>query len=306
MMTKERLINVTCGMMLGLVITAAIVVQDNAAATITPISYGDAASFSILAGTGITNGGPDGGIATLIGNNVGLSPATGANISGLTASQVGGTIYTVNTFGPAGSVANAGLLTSAKNDFGAAFTAAAGQTPTAPALGLQLGGQTVIPGVYTFVPGTVLLSGSGTLRLDANGVADPVWIFQATSGLTTAANSSVVFVDGGTPCDVIWQVPTQATLGANSDFAGTIMAGTAIVMGSGATLDGRAWAEAEVTLLDNTITGLPCTILGGAVSGGGSVPGGGASVPESGNTLLLVGSGLAALLGLGRRILILA
>jgi hypothetical protein len=73
------------------------------------------------------------------------------------------------------------------------------------------------------------------------------------------------------------------------------MAHTAIVMGTGATLYGRAWADAQVTLLDDTITGLPCTSLGGG-------EGGGTSVPDSGTTLLLLGSGLAALLGFGRRL----
>jgi len=71
------------------------------------------------------------------------------------------------------------------------------------------------------------------------------------------------------------------------------MAHTAIVMGTGATLFGRAWADAEVTLLDNTISGLPCLTLGGGEESTG--------VPDGGTTLLLLGSGLAALVGFGRR-----
>ena len=136
---------------------------------------------------------------------------------------------------------------------------------------------------------------SRSLLLNGNGVANPMWIFQVTSDLTTSAGGSILLENGATPCDILWRVPTQATLGEGSTFDGTIMAHTAIVMGTGATLYGRAWADAQVTLLDDTITGLPCTSLGGGEDGG-------TSVPDSGTTLLLLGSGLAALLGFGRRL----
>jgi hypothetical protein len=279
------------------VVVAAAVTLLHQDATATAVTYGQASSFSVLAGTLISNGGPDGGIATKIGQDVGLSPAAGTAIAGLSALQVGGTIYTTAAGGPAGSVANAGLLTSAKNDFGAAYTAAGGQ-PVTSTLGLQLGGQILLPGVYTFVTGTVLLGGTTpTLTLDANGQANPTWIFLATSDLTTAAGSSVAFINGGTPCDVLWRVPTETTLGADSSFVGTIMSGTAITMGTDVTLHGRAWAEAEVTLLDDTITGLPCTSLGGTTEGTPE----GTTVPDAGSTLLLLGSGLATLLPFGRR-----
>src|SRR5665213_268003 len=58
-------------------------------------SLGTAASFSVLGETNITN------VPTsTIGRDVGLSPATGANYSGITTAQVGGTIYAVDGFGP--------------------------------------------------------------------------------------------------------------------------------------------------------------------------------------------------------------
>ena len=69
------------------------------------------------------------------------------------------------------------------------------------------------------------------------------------------------------------------------------------MVNTGAELDGRAWAlTGEVTLDHNTITGLPCTELNGDT--GGTTPP--AGVPDSGSTLLLLGTGLATLLGLGR------
>jgi hypothetical protein len=60
-------------------------------------------------------------------------------------------------------------------------------------------------------------------------------------------------------------------------------------------VDGRLLAETgAVTLIDTTITAPPAEVIGG---------GGGEKVPDTGSTLLLLGSGLAALLGFGRRFL---
>jgi hypothetical protein len=277
---------------MGLVVAAAVTFLHQNATAITTIDYGAASSFAILAGTGISDAGGSSITGTALTGNVGLSPTTGFAITGLTHGQVGGTIYTVDGLAPTLNTSDAGLLTTAKNAFGAANTAAAGQSPTPPNLGLQLGTQTLLPGVYTFDPGTVLLD--GTLTLNGNGEAHPIWIFQAKSDLTTGSSSGIVFENGGIPCDVLWEVPTQATLGTDSTFVGTIMAGTSIVMDHGATLDGRAWAEAAVTLDDNIITGLPCTSL---TDTGGT---GGTTVPDTGSTLPLLGIGVLGLLALSR------
>jgi hypothetical protein len=273
---------------LGFALAVTFLHQD--ATAITPIDYGVASSFSVLAGTGIGNT----GIGTTIGQNVGVSPAAGTSIAGLTTPQVGGTIYAVDSTGPALVAGNnPGLVGNAMSAFGAAFTVASGETPTASNLGLELGGQSLTPGVYTFDPGTVLLN--GTLTLNANGALHPVWIFQVTSDLTTGSGSSIVF-NGGIPCDVLWRVPDQATLGSDSTFVGTIMAGTSIVMETGAILDGRAWADAAVTLNNNNITGLPCTSLTDTGDTGGTGGTGGTTVPDTGSTLPLLGLGVLSLL----------
>src|ERR1700694_5411097 len=59
------------------------------------VNLGTTAPFAILAGTGIT----DVPTSTITGN-VGLSPATGAAITGLTCPEVTGTIYSVDASGP--------------------------------------------------------------------------------------------------------------------------------------------------------------------------------------------------------------
>lgn len=270
---------------LALIVAAAIFLHHNATAIPTTVDLGSASSFAILAYSQII----DAGGASTITGNVGLSPTTGAAI-GLTAGQVGGTIYAVDAFGPLGSVNNPGLLTTARNDLSAAYTDAAGRTAT-PLAGAdnQLGSQSLISGVYSFGAATTA-NLIGTLRLNAQGNPNAVWIFQASSTLITASSSSVVFENGvGSACNVFWQVGSSATLGTGTDFVGNIMAYASIGLDTGATLNGSALAEnAAVTLDHNRITQENCSAIG---------PG----VPDSGSTLLLLSSGLATLLAFRRR-----
>ena len=71
---------------------------------------------------------------------------------------------------------------------------------------------------------------TGTLTLDAQGNADAVFIFQIGSTLTTASNSSVLMTNGGTDCNVFWQVGSSATLGTTTVFVGNILALTSITL----------------------------------------------------------------------------
>jgi len=65
--------------------------------------------------------------------------------------------------------------------------------------------------------------------------------------------------NAGSSCNVWWKVNSSATLGSGTKFKGNIIALTAISLGTGASLEGRALAlNAAVTLDTNTITTLPC------------------------------------------------
>ncbi|MFA5205221.1 MAG: hypothetical protein WC708_12545 [Lentisphaeria bacterium] len=79
------------------------------AARPSPVVLGEAAHFTLLSGAAITTTG--GGIVT---GDVGASPIAGSAI-GLTAAQVIGTIYAVDVSGPAGSVMDPVMLTTAKS-----------------------------------------------------------------------------------------------------------------------------------------------------------------------------------------------
>jgi hypothetical protein len=214
-------------------------------------SLGTASSFSVLGETNITN------VPTSsIGRDVGLSPATGANYTGITQAQVGGTIYAVDGFGPGGSVNNPGLLTTAINDMTTVWSTGGAtgidQTCTTSWSGTGPKDLTTVsplgPGVYCadafLLTGNLTLSGSG------------VWIFKSAATLTTSASSTVT---GGDPCNVWWRmVSAGSIIGSNSTFVGNLLSGTSLNMQTGATLNGRLLSQAAVTLDHNTITGPVC------------------------------------------------
>src|ERR1039458_2115880 len=295
---KITFMKITFSPRMALVVAAAVTfLHQNATAATLPwtgtIDYGAASGFAILAGSGITDAGGSSITGTATTGNVGLSPTTGAAITGLTAAQVtgGGQIYTVNGAGPLPNVNDPGLLTTAINNFGAAYTLAANQTPFTT-LGQQLGGQDLLPGVYRLST-LALLDGTLTLS-NPNGLVNPSWIFQGTDSLVTGSSSKVVLGTGVVPCDVLWEIPFQTTLGTRSTFVGTLMDHTEIEMGTYATLDGRARGDTAVVLDGyDTITGLPCTSLVGTSDTGGN---GGTTVPDYGSTMLLLGFGLITLL----------
>jgi hypothetical protein len=257
------------------------------------VNLGTANDFEVLSATGITSTGP-----TVINGNIGATPITGAAITGLTAAQVSGTIYTTDAAGPAGSVMDPGRLTTAMSDLTTAYNTAAGLTPTSvndytTFNGGNLGGLTLTPGVYFFSSSADL---TGTLTLNDEGNPDAVFVFQIGSSLTTAGSVVTINDPSSTPgMSVFWQVGTSATLGTSTAFEGNILAADSITLDTSATdLDGRLLAETgAVTLDDNTLTAPPAEVQGGG--------GGGNGAPDAGSTLPLLGSAVVALFAFGRR-----
>ncbi len=244
-MKKNKILSLA----LSLVFTLGIAGSVNAA---TAVSLGTADSFSVLAGTGITN------IPTsIIIGNVGLSPLAGSNITGLTTIQVTGTIYAVDSSGPAGLAGNnPALLTLAKADLLTAYNNAAGQSVTAT-IASELGTTTRTAGVYNSADGKFQIT--GTLTLDGQGNSDSVFIFKTATTLTTAGSSNVVLTNGAQACNVFWQIGSSATLGTDSFLKGNILALTSITLNGGVNVEGRVLARnGAVTLSANTITKATC------------------------------------------------
>ena len=204
------------------------------------ITLGTAGNFAVLAGSTVTNTGP----SLIDGGDVGVSPGTA--ITGFPP----GIIVAPFTTHSADAVA-----ALAQVDLGKAYDAAALLAPTQDLTGQNLGGLTLVPGVYFFSSVAAL---TGTLTLNDLGDPNAQFVFQIGSTLTTASNSTVVTINGGsTPgSTVFWQVGSSATLGTGSAFEGHILALTSITLDTGATLlDGSALARnGAVTLDTNNIT----------------------------------------------------
>jgi hypothetical protein len=220
-------------------------------------NLGTADSYSILAGSSITNTG-----STTISGNVGISPGTVApNYTGFNTVTLGGTIHD----------ADSAALT-AQSDKNTAYSALASQGCDIDygAVTTELAGKNLLPGVYC---STSFHLSSGTLTL--NGNSSDVWIFKSASDLIISGGNSakVVFTGGGQACNVWWRVVSTATFDANSSLVGNILADTSITFSAGASLNGRALARtAAVTLSSNSITGPICNAasVGGSNGGGGS------------------------------------
>ena len=210
-----------------------------ASAAQAPIGLGTAGSFSVLAGSGITNTG-----ATTVTGDVGTFP---------TPSETGFGTMTLRGVDHAGDA----VTQQAKTDLTTAYNQAAAASPPT-SVPTELGGRTLPPGVYS----GATLGITGTLKLDTLGDPNAVFVFQTASTLITAAGSAVTVINGGTACNVFWQVSSSATLGTSSRMIGTVLALTSITATTGATIDGRLLARnGAVTLDHNTITGRSCSAV---------------------------------------------
>lgn len=195
-------------------------------------SLGTAESFAVLGASTVTNTG-----ASVVTGDLGLHPGT--SVTGFPPGIVNGTIH----------VANSVALT-AQTSLVAAYTALANAPFDVNLTGQDLGGLTLTPGVYRFDSSAQL---TGVLTLNGQANSASVFIFQIGSSLTTASNASVSFINGGSPCNVFWQVGSSATLGTTTSFVGNLLALTSITLNSGTSLQGRALADNGAVTLDSNI-----------------------------------------------------
>jgi len=218
-----------------------------------PVNLGSTEDFAILAGSLVSN------IPTsAITGDIGLSPATGGNITGFGGLEVTGIIYTVDASGPAGSVPAASMLTTAKGDLTIAYNDAAIRTPIPegpflnPGSG-DIGGLTLVAGLYKFTSGVDVSITNSDVTL--TGSPTDVWIFQIASTLTLGNGIHIILAGGAQAANIFWQVGTSATLGTTSVFKGTIMADQSISLNTGATVEGRLLASiGAVTIESSSVT----------------------------------------------------
>jgi hypothetical protein len=204
-----------------------------------------------------------------------VSPGTA--VVGFPPGIVNGTIHAGD--GPAATAA-ADVLT--------AYNFAAGQPCDFTLSDPDLGGETLLPGVYCFTSTTVGLT--GILTLDAQNDPNAAWLFKTGSTLITASNSAVVLINGETPCNnnnVTRQVGSSATLGSATSFVGNILASASVTLNSGAVSSGSLYGHTGAVTMDtNRVstcagTGDPADPGGPAGPAISTTPSG--SVPVGGN-----------------------
>ncbi len=219
----------------------AMLFSSSASAAPATVGLGTAQSFSVLAGSTVTNTGP----TTMFGD-LGLSP--GSSVTG--APHVLGATHVDDAV----AIGAKNALTTGYND--------AASRPTNGSAGTDLAGQTFTPGVRT--ASSSLLLSSGSVTLDAQGDPNAVFIFQIGTTLITGSNTSVSLINGAQACNVFWQVGSSATLGTGTRFVGTVMAAATITANTAATIHGRLLAQTGAVNLDtNTITTSTCASGGG-------------------------------------------
>ncbi len=206
-----------------------------------PPPLGVAETFRVLGAETVTNTGP-----TVIDRDLGIFP--GSAVTGFPPGIVK----------PPGVIHSADAVAQqAQTAVTTAYNALAGQACDVNLTGQDLGGLTLIPGVYCFDTSAQM---TGQLRLNVQGNASAVFIFKIGSTLTTASNSSVVFVNGGPSCNVFWQIGSSATLGTATAFQGTVLAQASITLNTGASMNGRALARTGAVTLDTNNVSLICPV----------------------------------------------
>ena len=227
------------GLVLGVAaaLTVASALPASAASVIDgPVDLGSARSYAVLAASTVTNTGP-----SVVNGDVGLSP--GSSVTGFDAGGpgviVGGVQHVADE--PA---------RLAQQDLTSAYDVAAALTPQESNV-VDLAGRSLSPGVYS--GDAVQLTENGSLAFA--GSDRSVWVIQAASTLTIGANTTMTFSQGASACNVFWQVGSSATLLADADFRGTILAQESITATTGATVVGRLLARTGAVTLDtNTLT----------------------------------------------------
>jgi hypothetical protein len=207
---------------------------------------GSAAQFAVFAGSTVTNAF---GTLTTVTGDLGTYPSTTA--IGTTPPVVVGAFQLGNL---AAQAAAADIVTAYNGLTPASMPGCTDLT------GMDLGGQTLPPGIYCFSTSAQL---TGALVLDAGNNPNAEWFFQIGSTLTTgalgAAPATVTVINGGNACNAFWQVGSSATLATGTAFSGNIVAMSSITLVTGTTIVGRALAETGgVTMDTNTVSIATC------------------------------------------------
>lgn len=203
--------------------------------------------YVILSETGISNAGTHhitGDIAVSPGSQAafdGFNETLSADGTFATSPLVTGRLFAADMAAPTPSV-----LSTAVDDMRAAYTDAASRVDadfTELAAG-EIGGMTLEPGLYKW-SGDVVMTQDVTLEGDASDI----WIFQVGNDLRLQDHNTIVLGGGALRANVFWQVAGKVVMQASSTFHGVALGQNAIIIESGARLNGKAYAQTETKLV---------------------------------------------------------
>src|SRR6185437_5982366 len=203
-------------------------------------------SYIILSGSVITNGVPN----QLVTGNTGHVSTLSAPFNYTTGSDhIGaGTVGTLTAAGtPLGD--EHAVLVSIGTWNGVNNTGLACTFTFAPGA-INLATDTTHGHIGQYAPGVYCIDGAASIgtagiTLDGSGT----YVFKMNGALTSALGSTVSLANGATADNVFWAPVGGASLGANTQFSGTILSGAAaITTGANDIIQGRLISESAVTI----------------------------------------------------------
>lgn len=124
------------------------------------------------------------------------------------------------------------------------------------AIAPQLGnGQVLRPDVYSVAGACVL---SGVLTLDGNNDPNAVFVFQLNGvDFNSTTGASIELINGALACNVFFRVAGATNLVANTTFRGNLISSAAIVLGTGAFVEGRMLTTIGAITVNGITAGFP-------------------------------------------------
>jgi len=209
----------------------------SSAAPINNVSLGQAASYSILAGTALTKGDVSsiGGVTS----NAGIFPATvDPAVAALFLSTGAATFHNGDS---AAGLAQADLLP--------AISAIRALVPTRQAA--LFSNETLTPGIYAAPAGQALAITVG-LVLDGQNNPDARFIFRSDVALNIDATINVTLTNGAQSRNVYWLVGSAVTIGAGANIPGNFLVVSAATIGANAVIHGSMLCQGALTIGANS------------------------------------------------------